>query len=58
MLVSIEGLTEQPAYDEETRYYINELNRLNSKLIDFVDVVIVLRDGMPIFVKGAANALD
>jgi len=58
VLVSIEGLTEQSAYDEETRAYINELNRLNSKLIDFADVVIVLRDGTPIFVKGDAYALE
>ena len=58
VLVSIEGLTEQPEHDDETRGYIGALDRLNEKLSDFADAVIVMRSGMPIFIKGAVDALD
>ena len=58
VLVSIDGLSERSGYDEETRVYIERLNRLNEKLIGFADVVIVMRDGIPVFVKGETNALD
>ena len=56
VLVSIEGLTEKPEYDGETRGYIAALNRLNEKLADFADEVVVMRGKTPVFVKGDANA--
>ena len=57
VLVTIEGLAEQPEYDEETCAYIDALNRLNEKLADYADVVFAMRGGTPVTMKGDANAL-
>jgi len=57
VLVSIDGLAAQPEYDDETRGYIDALNRLNGRLSDFADTVITMRGGTPVFVKGDAYAL-
>lgn len=58
VIVSIDGPTAQPEYDEETHDYIDALNRLNGRISDFSDVVIMMCDGTPVFIKGDANALD
>jgi len=55
VLVSIEGLTNEPAYDDETRGYIDALNQLNENLSGFADVVVTMRDGRPVFVKGESS---
>lgn len=52
VLVSIGGLAERAEYDDETRRYINELNRLNRRLYDFAGTVIEMRDKAPVIVKG------
>ena len=57
VLVTIEGLAEQPEYNDETCVYIGALNRLNEKLADFADIVFAMRGGTPVTVKGDANAL-
>lgn len=58
VIVSIDGLAVRPEYDEETHDYINALNRLNGRISDFSDVVIMMHDRTPVFVKGNANELD
>jgi len=58
VLVSIDGLSVQPEYDEETCGYIYTLNRLNTRLADFSDTVVKMCGGAPVFVKGEAYALD
>ena len=58
VLVSIDGLIAMSNYDGETRTFIESLNRLNYMLADFADIVIEMRGGEPIIVKGGANALD
>lgn len=58
VMVSIDGLTTDVASDNETRGYIGALNGLNSRLADFADIVLVMRDGLPIAVKGDVHALD
>ena len=54
VLVSIDGLTALPEYDDETCAYIASLNRLNGRLADFADFVVKMRDGEPVVVKGGA----
>ena len=44
VLVSINGLTAEPKHNDETRGYIDALNRLNKRLSDFADTVISKRD--------------
>lgn len=57
VLVSIDGFVPKPEYDEGTNCFIDELNRLNDRLSGFVDIVIKMSNGNPIFVKGDENAL-
>ncbi|MCL1796172.1 MAG: bifunctional adenosylcobinamide kinase/adenosylcobinamide-phosphate guanylyltransferase [Clostridia bacterium] len=57
VLVSIDGLTPAQAYDDQTRGYVDALNRLNRRLSRFADAVIMMRDGRPVFAKGDAHAL-
>ena len=52
VLVSIDNLNVLPEYDGETRAYIDSLNRLNGRLSDFADMVVWMRAGEPIVVKG------
>ena len=54
----ITSLTPAPDYDEETRGYIDALKRLNCHLSEIADIVITMRDGTPVFVKGDAHALE
>ena len=58
VLVSIDGLTAAQEHDDETRGYIDSMNRLNRRLFDLADTVVTMRDGKPGVVKGDANALD
>lgn len=58
VFVSIDGLTVQLEYNEETRGYIDALSRLNRRLSDFADVVIQMQNGNPVFVKGEFHAMD
>ena len=57
VLVSIDGLTAEPKHNDETRGYIDALNRLNRRLSDFADIVISTRDETPVFLKGDTYAL-
>jgi adenosylcobinamide kinase/adenosylcobinamide-phosphate guanylyltransferase len=52
VLVSISGSVAGPECDDETRRYIDALNRLNDRLADFADTVVAMRDGTPVRVKG------
>ncbi|MDR1688478.1 MAG: bifunctional adenosylcobinamide kinase/adenosylcobinamide-phosphate guanylyltransferase [Clostridiales bacterium] len=52
VLVSINGLTAMPEYDEETRRFIYELNKLNARLFEYADVVISMRGGEAFIEKG------
>ena len=56
VLVSIDGINALPEYDDETREYIESLNRLNAMLADYADKVVKMREGEPIIVKGEAGA--
>lgn len=58
VMVSIDGLTTTSASDDETRGYIHALNGLNGRLADFADIVLAMRDGLPIAIKGDVHALD
>ena len=58
VLVSIDGLTATQEYDDETRGYIELMNRLNNWLYELAETVIIMRDGKPDVVKGEVNALD
>ena len=58
VMVSIDELTPNLKYDTETCLYIRSLQSLNQRLCDFADIVISMRDGVPVFIKGDANALD
>ena len=58
VIVSIDGLSAQPEYDEGTRAFIESLNWLNARLAGFVDLVVMMRDGKPVIRKGSAYALD
>ncbi len=40
VLVSIDGLTPKPEYSDETNAYIDALNRVNSRLMNFADEVV------------------
>ena len=58
ILVSIDGLNAAREYDDQTRAYIEEMDRLNGQLADLADTVITMCDGKPTFVKGDVYALD
>ncbi len=58
VLVSIAGLTVSNEYDCGTNVYIAALDRLNGRLHGFADVVAIMDDKRPVFVKGDINALD
>jgi adenosylcobinamide kinase/adenosylcobinamide-phosphate guanylyltransferase len=55
VLVSISGSVAAAEHDDETRGYIDALNRLNDRLADFADTVVTMRGGMPYCVKGDAH---
>ena len=56
--VSIDGLMPQPEFDAGTNAYIEALNKLNARLADRADLVVMMRDGQPAYAKGDAHALD
>ena len=58
VIVSIDGLAVSREYGGETIAYIEALNRLNNRLRDFADTVVLMDKGKPIFIKGGADALD
>jgi adenosylcobinamide kinase/adenosylcobinamide-phosphate guanylyltransferase len=57
VLVSIDGITALPEYNDETREYIDALNKVNQRLHAFADAVITMRGGTPHLVKGDIHAL-
>jgi len=57
VLVSIDGLTPEKDYDEETREYIRALNRLNKRVAHHSDAAVAMSGGRPRALKGDANAL-
>ncbi len=58
VLVSVDGLAECGEYDGGTNEYIAALNRLNGRLCSLADIVVAMRNKMPVFLKGDAHALD
>lgn len=58
VLVSIGELAGGQGYDGETHGYIDKLNRLNQRLLDFADAAVSMRDGKPSVIKGDGYALD
>ena len=53
-IVTISGLSAD-GYDGETADYIHAMDRLNQQLADISHVVIEMREGMPVYVKGASH---
>jgi adenosylcobinamide kinase/adenosylcobinamide-phosphate guanylyltransferase len=58
VVVTIDALDVKPEYDGETVNYINALNKLNEKLVDFADIVVTMRGGEAVFLKGEAYVRD
>lgn len=58
VMVSIIGLAQEAEFDDETNSYIDALNRLNNRLFEFSETVIIMSDGMPVCVKGDTYAMD
>ena len=53
-IVTISGLSAD-GYDGETADYIHAMDRLNQKLADISHIVIEMREGMPVYVKGTSH---
>lgn len=51
VLVSIDGLQWKSDYSDETREYIDSLNKINEQLFDFADVVIKMQNGSSDVIK-------
>lgn len=52
--VTIAGLSPE-GYDEETTSYINDLNHLNQRLYNLSDAAVTMKDGFPVWEKGAEH---
>ena len=53
-IVTISGLSAD-GYDGETADYIHAMDRLNQQLADISHIVIEMREGMPVYVKGTSH---
>ena len=52
------GSFDEGEYDAETKEYIRAMERLNAQLRELAELVVEMRAGMPVCVKGDGHALD